>query len=126
MYQYLRLFCTGHITRYLYFNIILVLPVFTMIHICLLIYIICIYPITSYLACNLHHILHIYPSSSNTWCITSFSIFNLIYFSVPCYFFLARFVSEYKLNPVIRILCICPHFSSSSHFCSGHGYYLYC
>ena len=72
---------TVHITSYLAHN---VLPALTVIHsLILIVDVICIGPITSYLACNFHPIFHIYSSSVNAWCITSFPVCNLICFSVP-------------------------------------------
>ena len=61
--------------------------------------IICIDTITSYLACNVGPIFLIYSSSLNSWCITYFPVFNLIFFSVPYSFCLVCFFGEYKLNP---------------------------
>ena len=56
-------------------------------------------PITSYLACNVRPIFHIYSSSLDAWRINYFPVCNLIYFSVPSSFSLVRFVSEYELSP---------------------------
>ena len=61
--------------------------------------IICIGHITSYLARNVCPIFHIYSSSVSTWCITYFTVCNLIYFYVTSSSCLVRVVSEYKLNP---------------------------
>ena len=71
--------------------------------------IVCIGPITSYLACSVRPIFHIYSYSVNSWCITSFNICNLICFSVPSSFLLVCVLSEYKLNPN-SIGIYTPHF----------------
>ena len=81
--------------------------------------------ITSYLACNVFHVLHsffclwilflvtlratylvmsilyltFYSSSESDWCITSFPVYKLIFFMLPLPFALFVFVCEYKLNP---------------------------
>ena len=55
--------------------------------------------ITSYLARNVRPIFHICSFSESDWCITSFPVCNLSFFSVPLPFALFVFVSEYKLDP---------------------------
>ena len=61
--------------------------------------IVCIDRVTSYLARNVCHILHIYSSSVDYWCIISFFFFNIICFSVHCSFSFVHFLSQYELNP---------------------------
>ena len=78
----------------------------------LIVDIICIDPITGYLSCNVRNIFHIYSSSVNAWCITSFPVCNLIYFSVTSSFRLVSFVSEYKLNPNSIWVYVPPFFTS--------------
>ena len=82
-----------HITSYLAHKLLPVLHIFVLV-----VDIICIGHITSYLARNFYPIFHIYSSSANGWCITYFPVCNLFCFTVPYYFTLVRFVSEYKLN----------------------------
>ena len=53
---------------------------------------ICIGHITSYLACNVCPIFHIYSSGVSDWCITYFSVCTLICFSVTYSFCFVRFV----------------------------------
>ena len=74
--------------------------------------IICIDNIESYLACNVHNILHIYSYSVNDWCITSFTVCNLIWFYVPSTFCLVCFVSDYKLNPNLIWIYMPPFITS--------------
>ena len=61
--------------------------------------IVCVDRVTSYLARNVCHILHIYSSSVDYWCIISFFFFNIICFSVHCSFSFVHFLSQYELNP---------------------------
>ena len=84
----------GHITSYLAGNIHHGLHSFVLV-----VNIIYIDHITSYLACYFRPIFHIYSFSESEWCITSFPVFNLIFFSDPSSFFIVRFSSEYKINP---------------------------
>ena len=113
--HFFNIISIGHITSYLACNGLPVLPVIPVFRsFFLIVDIICIGTIMSYLARNVHPIFHIYSSSVNAWCVTSFTVCNLIYFSFPSSFRLVQFVSEYKLNPVIRILWIFPHLSYSS------------
>ena len=58
--------CTGHITSYLACNVLPVLLVLRCFD--LIVDIICIDPITSYLARIVHSIFHIYSYSVNDWC----------------------------------------------------------
>ena len=126
MYQYLRIIYTRHIKSYSSCNLLPVIPVLYVLHsFVLIVDIICIDPITSYLVCNFRPILQIYSFSVNACCITSFPVFNLICFMFSLHFFLVCCVIQYKLNHVIRILCICPHFSYSSQFNFDRGCYLY-
>ena len=64
----------------------------------------CISHFTTYLPRNASPICNIYSYSVSDWCITSFPVCNLIYFSSLSYFCIVCFVSEYKLdNNPIRI-----------------------
>ena len=88
--------CIGHITSYLSRNILPVLLVLRSF--VLVVHIIFIGRITVYLACNFSSIFHIFSFTVNDWCINSFLVCNLIFFSVPSSFCLFHFVSEYTLN----------------------------
>ena len=83
-----------HITIYLDHNVHRILHIFVLV-----VDIIFIGQIMSYLGRNVFPIFHIYSSSVSDWCINYFPVCNLICFSIPFYFLLVCFVSDYKLNP---------------------------
>ena len=84
----------GHIMSYLAQNFSHGLQIFILV-----MDIIYISHTTIYLARNDCPIFYIYSSSESDWCIPSFPVCNLIYFSVPSSFYLVSLVSEYKLSP---------------------------
>ena len=84
----------GHNMSYLAQNVSHVLQSFILV-----VDIIYISHTTIYLARNDCPIFYIYSSSESDWCIPSFPVCNLIYFSVPSSFYLVSLVSEYKLSP---------------------------
>ena len=78
--------------------------------------IICIGIVMSYLYHNIariHTILLIFSSSVNDWCIISFPICNLICFSIPSSFLFFRFASEYDLNPNPIRIYVTPFITST-------------
>ena len=69
--------------------------------------IICVGHIKSYLVWNVRPIFHIYSSIVSEWCITYFPFCNLICFSIPSYFWLVHFVSEYNwVLTLSRYMCL--------------------
>ena len=68
--------------------------------------------ITSYLDCNVRHILHICLSSVSDWYIFDFPVCNLIYFTFSSSFRLVHIVGGYKPNPN-HIWIYVPHLITS-------------
>ena len=105
----------GHITSYLAHNghhvlqsFVLFIDMICIVHIIhsfvLVMDIIYIGDITSYLACNVCPICHIYSSSESYWCINLPPVCDLICFSLPYSFRFVRFVIGYKL--ISKPICI--------------------
>ena len=105
--HFLDIPCIVHITSYLARNVRHVLH-----SLVLVMDFIYIGHITSYLAHNVCTIFYIYSSSVSDWCITYFTVCNLICFSVPSDFRLVFFVSEYKINPNLIWIYMPPFITS--------------
>ena len=86
--HFVDIICMGHITSYLDCNVFHGLQSFILV-----VDIIYIGHITINLAHNVRPIFHVYSFSESDWCINSFSVCNLICFSVPSSFRFVSFVS---------------------------------